>query len=175
MASSVQPAFSFRSAEASGELHRRNQPAFKPYASDRPVLKKIACPTCHICVLPADIFLSVSPDSSRRRPRSRAASRLRAATTRRRSPAHRAALALAQRRPCAPAPPAQTLCAAACARSRRRRRTTPSPPPCVIATPRHHHVLSLRSHAVPPTQPRLHAFHAAAAPDQRSPGVRGFD
>ena len=54
MTTSVQPAFSFSSAEASGELHRRNQPAFKPYASDRPVLKKIAGPTCHICVLPAD-------------------------------------------------------------------------------------------------------------------------
>jgi len=52
--SSVQPAFSFRSAGVSGELHRRNQPAFKPYASDQPVLKKIAGPTCHICVLPAD-------------------------------------------------------------------------------------------------------------------------
>ena len=44
LASSVQPAFKNRSAEVSGELHRRNQPAFKPYASDQPVLKKIAGP-----------------------------------------------------------------------------------------------------------------------------------
>ena len=57
LASSVQPAFKNRSGRVSGELHRRNQPAFKPYASDRPVLKKIAGPTCHICVLCGPQFL----------------------------------------------------------------------------------------------------------------------
>ena len=34
----------FQICRVLGELHRRNQPAFKPYASDQPVLKKIAGP-----------------------------------------------------------------------------------------------------------------------------------
>ena len=38
--SSVQPAFRWISAGVSGELNRRNQPTFKPYASDRPALRK---------------------------------------------------------------------------------------------------------------------------------------
>ena len=64
--SSDQPAFRCRSGGVSGKLHRRNQPVFKPYASDRPVLKKIAGLTCHICVLPADACLSplVFPNSA---------------------------------------------------------------------------------------------------------------
>src|SRR6185312_6189666 len=49
--SSVQPAFRCRSGGVSDQLNRCNQPVFKPYVSDRPVLKKIAGPTCHICVL----------------------------------------------------------------------------------------------------------------------------
>ena len=36
----------------SGQLNRRNQPAFKPYASDRPALRKSAGSTCHISLLP---------------------------------------------------------------------------------------------------------------------------
>ena len=48
----VQPAFRCRSDEVSGQLNRRNQPAFKPYASDRPALRKSAGSTCHISLLP---------------------------------------------------------------------------------------------------------------------------
>ena len=50
--SSVQPAFRWISAGVSGKLNRSNQPAFKPYASDRPALKKNAGPTCHIYLSP---------------------------------------------------------------------------------------------------------------------------
>ena len=42
--SSVQPAFRWISAGVSGKLNRRNQPAFKPYASDRPALRIIVGP-----------------------------------------------------------------------------------------------------------------------------------
>jgi hypothetical protein len=42
----------------SGELNRRIQPVFKPYASDQPALKKFAGPTCHISLLPADAHLT---------------------------------------------------------------------------------------------------------------------
>ena len=76
LASSVQPAFKNRSSRVSGKLHRRNQPAFKPYASDQPVLKKIAGPTCHICLLPA-LPVSASFLPSRRRRPTRSISRRR--------------------------------------------------------------------------------------------------
>ena len=143
MTASVQPAFSFRSAEASGELHRRNQPAFKPYASDRPVLKKIAGPTCHICVLCGPRFLlplCFHPTSAAAAcPRSLHAaaftsSRPRAATTRRRSPASRAAAAA----------PCSLPRAAVPSRSR-----APSRPPGAAShpRPRRHHASRARRRA----------------------------
>ena len=70
--SSDQPAFRWISAGVSGQLNRRNQPAFKPYASDRPALRKSAGSTCHISLLPPRhrlhflCFTRVLP--SRRRP-----------------------------------------------------------------------------------------------------------
>ena len=96
MTASVQPAFSFRSAEVSGELHRRNQPALKPYASDRPVLKNFTGPHVIYMSYARRRFLSpssVSPDSSHLTPPP-LRSRLRAATTRRRSPTTHAAARL---------------------------------------------------------------------------------
>ena len=166
MTASVQPAFSFRSAEASGELHRRNQPAFKPYASDRPVLKKIAGPTCHICVLCGPRFLLplyFHPTSAAAAcPRSLHAaaftsSRPRAATTRRRSPASRAAAAA--RLQAEPPPPLLARCHA---------------PPFHAAAvrPRAHPApLLTRSRAAITPAARaavLHAFHTAAAAPRRS-------
>ena len=66
--SSVQPAFRRISAEVSGELNRRNQPAFKPYASDRPALKKIAGPPVIYVSCPRCRPLFPFPSSRRRTP-----------------------------------------------------------------------------------------------------------
>ena len=94
--SSVQPACRWISAGVSGELNRRNQPAFKPYASDRPALRKkrgahlsyisLACVLCLFLCSP----FTPPPDSNRHAaiavPRRRALARPR---SRPRSPARR--------------------------------------------------------------------------------------
>ena len=195
MTASVQPAFSFRSAEASGELHRRNQPAFKPYASDRPVLKKIAGPTCHICVLPADAWLSffcfnllpiAPPPDPLTPPPLR--SRLHAATSRRRSPTtHAAARLHAASRAAAAAHSPQHRLRALLRRLRTRRHhlrrsapaLAPAPPtrrPCAAATVCLHAAVRVRA-----AVPAPHTAHAAArftaaaaAAPSRSQGARRF-
>ena len=138
-------------------------------------------PTCHICVLPADAWLpssSVSPDSShaaaapqqppRRLPVAPPPFFHTAAVHprchRRRAPAP---FSHASRTDVPCAPPAQPFCAA-CSRHHRRLRLTPPPP--LSSQPTQPRRLS---HT--PCSPRSRAaftFHAAAAPDQRSPGAR---
>jgi hypothetical protein len=60
-----------------GKLHRRNQPAFEPQASDQPTIRKSAGSTCHITLLPARrrllVFHFLPPFRLRRRLRHRAA------------------------------------------------------------------------------------------------------
>ena len=163
--SSVQPAFRCRSGGVSGQLNRRNQPAFKPYASDRPALRKSAGSTCHISLLPPRrrlrllCFARISPVSSRRRAPYLLIPRRRSITPPRiHSPSLTPSLAWT--------PPAQ---AAATVFSPQRRlhahlrrpcttaanaagaaRATRAPPPPSTSAPHHYHALS--------------AIHAAAAP-----------
>ena len=128
----------------SGQLNRRNQPVFKLYASDRPVLKKIAGPTCHIslgrglCSL--SLFFSPPPLRSRTRL------------------ARAAAVPPRRRRK----PPLQASAAAV------RRPRTPAPPPCAArapsAPPRAHN----RHRAAPPPPAPHHCRHQRAAPPLRT-------
>ena len=162
MASSVQPAFKNRSSRVSGKLHRRNQPAFKPYASDQPVLKKIAGPTCHICLLPA-LPASVSLLSSRRCRPTRSLHTAAFPSRRRRTstppPCARAATTVRRSRTLA-APPVQPLCAA-CACSRRRRlHFAPAPPARAFIAQRR------RAPRHPRAQSR--SFHTSSSPRSRA-------
>ena len=127
--SSVQLAFSFRSAGVSGELHRRKSTGAQTLGVGSTGVKENRGPTCHICLLPA-LPASISLLSSRRRRPTRslrAPPSLRAVAVPPPPPCASAATTVRRSRTLA-APPAQPLCAA-CARSRRHCRTTPSPPP----------------------------------------------
>ena len=177
--SSDQPAFRWISAEVSGKLNRRNQPAFKPYASDRPTLKKIAgppiiyvsCPRCRP-LFPFSLFTPPRPRSTPQPP-----------------------TPISRRRSSTLQPPLRTLAPRATRHTRRRPRAPPLSlrhhprarsrrPRCSSAAARaplrRHHCYSTPSprsepplpHALPPTQPRLHTIHAAAAADQCTPSVR---
>ena len=103
----------------SGELNRRIQPVFNPYASDQPALKKFAGPTCHISLLPADAHLTSFAFPTRLAAAARSASPA--------PPLHtttvRPCRAAAPRRPCVLC----TACTPSATRNRRRH-TTPLPP-----------------------------------------------
>ena len=180
MASSVQPAFSFRSAGVSGELHRRNQPALKPKASDRPALRKFAGSTCHISLLPAAssllplCFARVTPISSRRR-RFKPPP-LHIAALHRRALAHAAAhrhgrqppfQAAAARPRARPAPPVR-----ACAARARLRAPAPPARASIAKCRRASTPPSIHAAAAVSTPPSIHAVHAAAAADHCSPSAR---
>src|SRR6185312_996350 len=132
--SSVQPAFRWISAGVSGELNRRNQPAFKPYASDRPALKKNAEPTCHIYLSPAfSLSLFSLHAAARLDPLRTAAFPSRRHRSTSPPPAHRHSRHIlhprtqlcAARAAARPRCPRSTLCTAA---ALRQRRSAPPPP-----------------------------------------------
>ena len=145
MTASVQPAFKNRSGRVSGELHRRNQPAFKPYASDQPVLKKIAGPPVIYVSCPLSRSLLLFLPSRRRRPTQ--------ASTRRRS--------RRRRRPTAPPPAHRLNRHISPPRSSpsplRRPRNSSAPPPARVAAaaaaPRPHRRTSLPRQAPPYSTP----------------------